>query len=777
MRRSLTISLLGMLILMCVAEAAPRFDTYYIYHGERKDLPLRLHQVAVKLNSDKQGADLVSAFSSVGLEIAMRSPMPTGNWELVDISTPMPDAEDLGAKLVELQNSGAFTLVAPVFDGEHHTYVTPTDHILLQFRKEFADKAAELLQRLAPELEIAETDFGDMPGALRVRSSAGNGFVTMARANDLATDSRIKWAEPEMRFSGGHCFTPNDPGFSDLWGIRNTGQFGGTAGIDMDADEAWDISTGDPAIKILIIDTGVEQDHPDINQLPGADFRGEGGGGGPINECDNHGTAVAGCVSAIVNNSTGTVGTAPACLVISARPFTSNVPCDGGWSSGTTETIDALVFGEAQGVRVTNNSNYYGFTSSAIDFKYFQMYNAGIVHFASAGNDAENASSYPASLPYVNSISAMAPSGALASFSNFGPDISLAAPGESVYSTDRTGSDGYTGGDYAFVNGTSFASPYTAGVAALVLSLEPELTASEVESKLHCTARDLGTAGFDEQYGFGMVNAFDAVDNPWDATDADGDSIPDYCDNCLMEQNPDQLDTDFDGLGNACDPDDDDDTVLDESDNCQFVENLDQLNTDGDTLGDACDNCIFTDNNDQYDEDADSTGDACDGELHIQEYEIITAYLDVPFFYEFSAIGGIEPYTWAKTGGDIPLGCFFSGGTDGSVSGTPSWKATYYATITCDDSDDPQKHDVINVTFIVTDAPPADYLCGDANNDELTNITDAVYLIAYIFNGGPAPQPPLSGDVNCDEIPNITDAVYLIQFIFNGGPAPCADCP
>lgn len=71
----------------------------------------------------------------------------------------------------------------------------------------------------------------------------------------------------------------------------------------------------------------------------------------------------------------------------------------------------------------------------------------------------------------------------------------------------------------------------------------------------------------------------------------------------------------------------------------------------------------------------------------------------------------------------------------------------------------------------------SDYVCGDPNADQIVNITDAVYLIQFIFNSGPSPQPLLSGDANCDGLVNITDAVYLIQFIFNGGPAPCELCP
>lgn len=777
MRALMIASILLVLLISTFASAESRVDTYYVYHGEMKDLSLRLNQVALGLNDDKQAVDLAALFNSADLGLVAQTRMPNGNWDLVDIDGTLTNAATLNQKLEELGRSGEFSFVAPIFDGEYGTYVTPTDRILLQFQPEFADKAVELISQIAPDLEIVETDFGGMRGALRVRSLAGNGFVTMAQANDLSFDARIKWAEPEMRFSGGSSFTPNDPGFSDLWGIRNTGQFGGTVGIDMDADDAWDISTGDPSIKVLIIDVGVEQTHPDVNQLPGGDFTGEGGGGAPMNECDNHGTAVAGCVSAIVNNVLGTVGTAPACKSISARPFISTVPCDGSWNGGATETVNALAFGQAQGVRVTNNSNYYGFTSNAIDQKYSDMYDAGIVHFASAGNFTSSVSTYPAILPTVNSISAMESSGALAGFSNFGPDISLAAPGEMVYSTDRTGSDGYSGSDYAFVDGTSFASPYTAGVAALVLSVEPELSASQVEAKLHCTARDLGDVGFDELYGYGMVNAYNAVVQPWDSEDADSDFVPDYCDNCPSEANPDQVDIDFDGLGDVCDSDDDNDGVLDENDNCQYVDNLDQTNSDTDSLGDACDNCQLTENDDQYDEDGDGTGDACDGQLHIQAYETIYAYFNIPFLHQFEALGGTEPLTWAMLGGDMPIGCAFTGGSTGMISGTPTWKATYFSTISCDDSGDPQKNDVINITVVVIDPPPGYYVCGDADGTDIVNISDAVFLIAYIFGGGPAPDPLLSGDCDCNEIVNISDAVYVISYIFGGGPAPCAECP
>jgi len=303
--------------------------------------------------------------------------------------------------------------------------------------------------------------------------------------------------------------------------------------MDMDGDSAWDTHQGDSTIKVLILDTGVQQDHPDINQLPGADFTGQGGGGGPVNGCDNHGTWVAGCVSAKINNSLGTVGIAPGCKVLSARPFISNIPCNGSWSADYLWTVDALDWGEMQGARVSNNSNSYGGTSSAMDAKYLSTYNNGMVHFASAGNDNTSNIAYPAEIPVVNAIAAIQPNGNKASFSTYGPGLDFSAPGENIYSTAR-------GSDYSFVSGTSFASPYSAGVAALILSQNPGLTSVQVEDIMKCTSKDRGATGYDLIYGWGMVNAENALLNVPE-TDPDADGVGTQCDICPTFPNPSQL--------------------------------------------------------------------------------------------------------------------------------------------------------------------------------------------------------------------------------------------
>jgi hypothetical protein len=278
--------------------------------------------------------------------------------------------------------------------------------------------------------------------------------------------------------------------------------------------------------------------------------------------------------------------------------------------------------------------------------------------------------------------------------------------------------------------------------------------------------------------GDSIPNAIDNcpfVANPGQE-DADSDGVGDACDNCINTANPNQGDADGDGQGDLCDSDADDDGIPNDNDNCWLVSNISQADADSDSVGDACDNCPDTANAEQYDEDGDGIGDACDGMLHIESYaeDIPVGYVGQYYSYQLWAVGGVEPYMWYKLIGQPPYGTVFDGGTVGTITGIPQIEGQSYIRVEVVDSDSPKKKDTVDM-YITILAPP--YICGDADGSGEVDIDDVVFLIAYIFSGGPAPDPLAAGDADCSGEMDIDDAVYVIQYIFSGGPAPCAACP
>ncbi|MEO0651716.1 MAG: S8 family serine peptidase, partial [Planctomycetota bacterium] len=333
------------------------------------------------------------------------------------------------------------------------------------------------------------------------------------------------WVEPRLVFTGEGAQLPNDPLLSSQWAWENVGQdFGagpGLVGFDMDIDAAAGLTRGEASVGVLVIDTGIDPSHPDLTWSLGIDLAVVGGpavAGAPQNVCDDHGTWVAGVTSALRDNAEGIAGMVPECTLISGKPFESNVPCNGSWSTTSGNTALALDFAAQNGVRVTNNSNAYGFTSQALEDKYTELEGQGVVHFAAAGNSSNFGIAYPATLPQVIAVGASSELGEPTGFTSIGPQVEFTAPGQNVWTTDRAGADGGDVGDYAAVNGTSFASPHLAGLAAMLLSVNPSLDTSDVRRIFRASTRDLrpfgidGTSGFDVLTGFGQPDAFVALE-------------------------------------------------------------------------------------------------------------------------------------------------------------------------------------------------------------------------------------------------------------------------
>lgn len=276
-------------------------------------------------------------------------------------------------------------------------------------------------------------------------------------------------------------------------------------GIDrIDAELVWPLgNTADP-IKIGIIDTGISTRHPDLI----ANLKGGVNTINPLksfNDDNGHGSHVAGIVAAL-NNTLGVVGAAPAADLYAIKVLNRN------GSGFLSDVIEGVQWAIANGMRVVNLS-----LGTASDIQSFHdavtaANNAGVVVVAAAGNSG-GAVNFPAAYPEVIAVSATDANNNLATFSSRGPEVDLAAPGVSIFST-------YKDDKYATLSGTSMASPHAAGAAALVLNtavgaydanLNGAWDPAEVKQKLQDKAVDLGTAGFDNLFGWGLMNAFAAV--------------------------------------------------------------------------------------------------------------------------------------------------------------------------------------------------------------------------------------------------------------------------
>jgi len=276
-------------------------------------------------------------------------------------------------------------------------------------------------------------------------------------------------------------------------------------GVDrIGADLVWSNNKGN-GVKVAIIDTGIDKDHPDLqaNIKGGFNFvsnhHRRPADPEKWDDDNGHGTHCAGIVAA-VDNDIGVIGVAPEAYLYGVKVL------DRTGSGYESDVIAGIQWSRDNGMQVISMSLSSSSDSSplheACDKAY---YDAGIVVVAAAGNSGprDNTVLYPAKYESVIAVSATDDGDSLAGFSSIGPEVELAAPGVSIYST-------YKGGGYATMEGTSMACPHVAGTAALVIG--SRITGSgAVRTHLGNTAENLGAPGKDNLYGYGLVDAFKAA--------------------------------------------------------------------------------------------------------------------------------------------------------------------------------------------------------------------------------------------------------------------------
>ena len=382
---------------------------------------------------------------------------------------------------------------------------------LVQFR----DAPTAALRR-GPLADYVDADVSTTVGRRGLHRFRSRNFDVDALVAFLRTQPDVAYAEPNFVLRA--VATPNDQYFPLLWGLLNSGQTvngaPGLAGADTSATKAWDVSTGSRSIVVAVIDTGIAYGHADLAAnmwsapapftvvIGGTSIdcaAGSHGFNAITNACDPqddhyHGTHVAGTIGAAGNNSIGVAGVNWATSLIGAK----FLGADGrGFTDDAVEAVEFLVqtkaaFANSNGanIRIVNNSWGGSEYSQALRDEIAAAGASDMLFVAAAGNDgADNdlLPFYPANYEVPNLLSVAATDGqdVLASFSNRGAaTVHLAAPGVNIVST--------VPGGYAYLNGTSMATPHVAGAAALVLS-RCALTTSALQQDLLSTVDLLGS--------------------------------------------------------------------------------------------------------------------------------------------------------------------------------------------------------------------------------------------------------------------------------------------
>ncbi|KZE64105.1 hypothetical protein AWM68_13445 [Fictibacillus phosphorivorans] len=297
---------------------------------------------------------------------------------------------------------------------------------------------------------------------------------------ELESRDDVEYAEPDHLIKLDH--TPNDYYFDDQWHHQK-----------IETESAWDQTKGSSNVTVAVIDNGIDLNDSDLKNKIVSPYDTVNNSSTTLTAGD-HGTHVAGIIGSSIDNYIGTAGVAPNSKIMPIDVFTG----DGAYSSDVIEGIYYAVSNGADVINMSLGSSNYNYSyDAAIQY----AHDSGVVIVAAAGNSGTSTMHYPAAYDNVIAVGSTDQSDARSYFSNYGYWVDIMAPGSYIYSTLPYSS-------YGSMSGTSMASPVVAGVAALLLANEPNLSNYEVEQRLYDSADYLGSSYY---YGYGRVNARKAL--------------------------------------------------------------------------------------------------------------------------------------------------------------------------------------------------------------------------------------------------------------------------
>ena len=354
-----------------------------------------------------------------------------------------------------------------------------SDEVLIRFKRQATEESMHLcLSQVNAEIEsqieelsvyLVNVDSGRVPEAIAV----------------LNTCPDIRYAEPNYLAQIADTI-PSDPGFAIQYGL-----------VNIRAPQGWDLSTGSASVTIAIIDTGVDLSHPDLagKIVGGYDFVNDDNS---AQDDNGHGTHVAGIAAASGDNGTGVAGVSWGARLMPIKVLNS------AGNGSFSDVAAGIIWAADSGAQIINLSLGGASNSVVLQGAVDYASSRGVILVAAAGNTGANFVLYPAHYSNVIAVAATDNTNTHASFSNYGPEIDLSAPGASIYSTSP-------GATYIYRSGTSMAAPYVSGLAAVLLGIPGNGGSGAITLQMAASALDLGLTGWDDFYGQGLIQMDAAI--------------------------------------------------------------------------------------------------------------------------------------------------------------------------------------------------------------------------------------------------------------------------